>query len=932
MLWTFENYRLDTDNATLSRDGKPVVLRPKTFDVLQFLVERGGELVRKEALLEAIWKNSYVVEGVLTTSMSELRKLFGDTAKNQRYIATVYRRGYRFIATVNELETAGALNNALSASAAPEQDIPGDISRFPNPRSLVGREKECEGLINQLTSDADCRILSLVGPGGIGKTHLAVTVARQMAQSNSHPFDDGFCFARLQSLEKADEFCSVIVDALGLQSGGEETPQIHLQNFLSNKRMLLVIDNFEYYLDLRHVLTELISAAPEIKILVTSRESLNIPDAWFHPVNGLAFDKSIDSDAVRLFTYLAQRNQPEFDIDEKLPIVLQICEMVEGMPLALELAAGWLRMLSMDEVAAEITEGIDILADQHGDGSERHSSVRAVFNETWQRLTESERTLLKQISIFRGGTDREAIREITGASLPILARLVNKALLYTTSQLRYQMHELIRQYSEEELKADRALETETRNQHARHYLGFMENQYEPLCSDQQGIACQAIQVEFDNIRTAWYWAVSQRQFEWLQGSIRIVSYFSDLRGHFHEGLAMFEAAQTAIESSDHPHKQLLAGKIKMRAGILNFRLSRYDTALALFNEIRQIPGLEFEQSYVLRYLGDYHFSLSGFFTAEESKKFLDECIEQGDRFGNSHTRIECLIQFAFLYTNQIVDIELSQQYATQAVELARENSSPDVLAYALDVLAWTTNHRGDYAEAEALWLEALKIANKAGNRRNIALVTNWLGWSAWSVGEARLDEAARLFTDGLNSYRDLGDRANMSMSYADLALVLLEQGELDPAREYCQQGMELAGEIGRDDHYVYNLFVLGAVECAAGNLALARSHLARALTLAWEQEEQTNKPVVVFYVLQLLYAEYRDNAGDAGSVALKNIVTVLLFLQIYPATWQAFKDRARQFQQSIESEIGDKPFAAIKKLSNKKLTDTALKLIPALLT
>ena len=139
-------------------------------------------------------------------------------------------------------------------------------------------------------------------------------------------------------MEKVDEFCSVIVDALGLQSSGEETPQLHLQNFLGNKRMLQVIDNFEYYLDLQHVLTELISAAPEIKILLTSRESLNIPDAWFHPVNGLELSDSIDSDAVQLFVYLAQRNQPAFDIDEKFPIVLQICEMVEGMPLALELA------------------------------------------------------------------------------------------------------------------------------------------------------------------------------------------------------------------------------------------------------------------------------------------------------------------------------------------------------------------------------------------------------------------------------------------------------------------------------------------------------------------------------------------------------------------------------------------------------------------
>jgi DNA-binding winged helix-turn-helix (wHTH) protein/predicted ATPase len=932
MQWTFENYRLDTDNAALLRDGEQVNLRPKTYDVLQYLVEHAGELVRKEALLEAVWTNSYVVEGVLTTSMSELRKLFGDTAKNQRFIATVYRRGYRFVATVNEQNAETDRIDPGSVGTPGGGDAPHDLSKFPRLRTMVGREQECESLISQLADEPNCRILSLIGPGGIGKTHLAVMVVRLLAERDNHPFADGFGFVQLQSQEEVDEFCSDINEALDLQSGGEESSQQQLQYYLKNKRMLLLIDNFEYYLESKHVLTELITAAPGIKLLVTSRESLNVPDAWFHSVNGLEYSNSVDSEAVRVFAFLAKRNQPAFDVDAKLPVVLKICEMVEGMPLALELAASWLKMLSMEEVAAEIEEGLDFLEDQFGGENERQGSVRAVFNETWQRLTESERTLLKQISVFRGGADRDAIKQIIGAGLPILARLVNKALLYTTEQMHYRMHELIRQYAEEELRIDKDFETDARKRHAEYYLGYIDRQYDALCSNQQGEACNEIQAKFDNIRTAWYWAVSQNQIELLQESIRLVYFFCDLRGHFRDGLVMFEAALKMIEASDHPQKEQLAGKIKMRAGVLNFRLSRYDTALALFNEIRQIPDLDFEHIYVLRYLGDYHFSLAGFFTAEESKQFLDDCIQRSDYFDNTHTKIECLIQFAFLYTNQIVDIELSQQYATEAVQLARKNSSPDVLAYALNVHAWTMNHRGAYAEAEATWQEALEIATIAGNRRDVALVTNWLGWSAWSVGGERLNEANDLFSDALNRYQDLGDRAYVSMSYADLATVLLEQGNLDQAREYCRLGLELAEYIGRDDHHVYNMYVLGAVECAAGNLELARSHLTKSLTLAWEQEEQTNKPVVVFYVMQLLYAEYCENPEEAGPDALSNIITVSRFLQVYPLTWQAFKDRAQQFQQSIEPELDKNLFMAVNKLSDEKIIGTTLKLIPGLLT
>lgn len=925
MIWTFENYRLDTDNATLYRDDEAVELRPKTFDVLQFLVEHAGELVRKETLLEAVWENSYVVEGVLSTSMSELRKLFGDTAKNQRYISTVYRRGYRFIAEVNEHKAAASTDSEIPVVTPTNQGL-GSISKFPPYGNLIGREEECDRLKAQLIDDSDCRLLTLVGPGGIGKSHLAVMLARLIAQSEDNPFIDGFYFVHLQSAENPEDFSSVILEALGLQPSGEESPQLHLQKYLRKKRLLLVIDNFEYYFDLQSTLAELLGATTGIKILLTSRESLHISDAWFHPVTGLALDDSANSDAVKLFIYLAQRAQPEFDIEEKLPAVLRICELIEGTPLAMELAVGWMRMLSLDEVVAEIEANLDILANQTDD-SGRHGSMRAVFNETWERLTESERTLMKQLSVFRGGCDRNAIRATIGAGLPILARLVNKALIYTTRENRYYMHELIRQFAEEELRSDRSVETEARSQHAQHYLDFMENQFDPICGHQQGEACQVIQADFDNIRTAWHWALAQQQIDLMEGSIRMVAYYCDLRGHFHDGLAMLETALRTIEGSDHPRSKELISKIRVRSGILNFRLSRYDTALKCFSEARDLPGSDWDKAYALRYLGDHYFSLAGYFSAEQSRAFLEECMAYGDYMGYNHTIIECLIQLVFLYTNQFVDRELSHQYARQAVELARENSSPDVLAYALDMLAWTSNHRGDYGQAEALWREALEVATRAGNRREMALINDWLGWSAWSIGGERLDEARELYGESLLRYRELGDLTHEARTYAGLATVLLEQGDLEQARKNCGRGLAIADQIGRDDHFVYNLYILGAIECAAGNLSAARTCLTQSLELARNQEEQTNVPAAVYYLAHLLYAEYQSDPNAAESEALNDILAILHFLQINSATWQAIKDRAKQFQDLIESTHDDADSEAIKQLTDGQVTQKTAALI-----
>ena len=928
MQWRFENYRLDTDNAALWRDAEQIELRPKTFDVLRYLVEHAGELVSKETLLEAVWTNSYVVEGVLTTSMSELRKIFGDTAKNQRFIATVYRRGYRFIASVEEVSTAagGAPEAPARRRAAGNT---GQVTRlFPQQRVFVGRKQERRRLVKLLIKDRDCRILTLVGPGGIGKTRLALAVVNRIDERDEHPFDDGLFAVALQALDSQDEIYTPIADALGLQSSGGSSLQEQIHEYLKDRKMLLFLDNFEHLMDQAPALSELIAAAPGVKLLVTSRESLPIPEAWFHPVNGLELGQSADADAVRLFARMAQRNQPEFDIDKKLPTVLRICELVEGMPLALELAAAWLKMLSMEEVADEIEKGIDILADEYVGGADRHGSVRAIFLETWQRLKKEERTLLKQLAVFRGGADRAAINALIGAGLPLLARLVNKSLLRTTHQLRYRMHELIRQYAEERLADNPQREAEARERHADYYLDWMGAQIERLRSAEQGDACRAINANFDNIRAAWRWAVANNRVDLLKRAIRALSLYCDLRGLFQDGLNLFDPAQEIIASSQHPDRDLLLDQIRVRRAILNFRLSRYDTSLALFLPVLESTRHEYERCLILRFLGDYHYSHAGHLSAERALGYLEECIGLAQKSGDIHVQSECLTELAILYTNLIIDIEKSRACAAEAVKLARRTGRPDLLAHALDVLAWTTNHRGDYAAAEAIWREVYDIACNSGNRAIEALAMNWLGWSAWSFGGDRHAEAVAYFSDSLERYRDLGDRANVAMTSADLATVLLEQGELDAAREHCRRGLELAAYIGRGDHDVYNRYTLGAVECAAGNLTEAREHLEQSLVMAWEQEEQTNKPVVMYYIAQLLYAEHQAGVAEDR---LDEIVRLLLFLQYYPPNWQAFRDRAARLLERIETENPTRDFGALRAEPEIEVIEGVIASIPTLM-
>jgi predicted ATPase len=300
-----------------------------------------------------------------------------------------------------------------------------------NHTSFIGREKEYSD-IRQLLAQADCHILTLVGPGGIGKTRLAL----QVSAMNQDDFARGTFVAYLQPLRSSQFFVSAVADALGVSLTGPEPPLVQLAHYLSDKEALIVIDNFEHLLDAADQLAQLLSSTPHVKYLITSREALNLREEWLYPVLGLSFPTQADGrssgqndDAVQLFHERAQRVYPDFALDKEIEAVVQICQLVGGMPLALELAAAWRKTLNCQEIADEIQGGLEFLTTHMRNVSERHHSMQTVFDQTWQRLTARQQAVFKKLSVFRGGFLREAVVAITGASLPILSALVDKSLL-----------------------------------------------------------------------------------------------------------------------------------------------------------------------------------------------------------------------------------------------------------------------------------------------------------------------------------------------------------------------------------------------------------------------------------------------------------------------------------------------------------------------
>ena len=404
-------------------------------------------------------------------------------------------------------------------------------NHLPTPTaSFVGRDEELERIAT-LLADPKCHFLTLVGPGGMGKTRLAIEVARRVPFSAVH-------FVALQPLNSPDFLVSTIADAMGFEFYSGSEPKQQLLDYLREKPCLLLLDNFEHLLDGVELLIDILQAAPNVKLLVTSRERLNVQEEWVLALEGLAFPNDQAAlpqesySAVQLFVERARQAQARFSLDDNTQAVQAICQAVEGMPLGLELAATWLRAMTCSQIAAHITSGLDFLTTPLRNVPERHRSLRVVFEQSWKLLSDDERAVLMRLSIFRGGFDLEAAESVARATLPLLAGLVDKSLVRLSPSGRYDLHELLRQYAADKLTD--ANEVRTTIQHHFDYFLKMASSAEAHRFGSEQVAWyERLELELDNLRAALAWSVETENGLLLAG---VLSFFFDFRLHWEEGI------------------------------------------------------------------------------------------------------------------------------------------------------------------------------------------------------------------------------------------------------------------------------------------------------------------------------------------------------------------------------------------------------------
>ncbi len=693
---------------------------------------------------------------------------------------------------------------------------------------FVGRVDDLAKLLT-LLSQPDQRLLTLLGPGGMGKTRLAIEVAQQIVSSspisNLH-FPDGVFFVSLAPLTSLDSLAPAIVSTIDMDLRGAE-PQQTLLKFLQSKQLLLILDNFEHLLEGAGMVAELIQGAPRLRIIVTSRARLNLHSETVHQVRPLALSKAaslasaMGSDSVRLFVQCAERSNRSFAVNESnLSAVLHICQLVEGMPLGLEMAAAWSEWLSVNEIAKEIEKSSDFLSVDWPDAPARQRSMRAVFEWSWKLLNEHEQQVFRSLSIFRGGFARAAAEQVADASLRTLVSLANKSFLNVShaqgdAAPRYHIHELLRQFAAEELRISGGIQT-TSQRHSDYYLDFLTVREEQMFR-QSGGAIAELQGEWDNIYQAWTWAAQQKNLGELGRSIYTLAQYCHIAGLATQAVQLFQLAAQSLqgEKEGSEPKQEDVGKRKY---VLSSIYSLQSEALVMLSRYKE--GEEFARRGIVwgKASGNHHAEVLGHFTLA---KLLGT---QG------HYREA---QQGMLQT-----FELLQDYQQ------KNEGAGKLLEAELSIMLWLGHLAmmcDQFQEAKTRFRAGLHLSQSMTRKRaEVSFLLNLADLLVHRFGDYAI--AKEHYQDALRISRDLGFRWGEGSALLEFGDLLRFQGKYTHALDFYSRALLIFETIHHPSKAIYSEMSIGLLFCYVGEYE--RSHLifARLANLLETLPEDSIKP------------------------------------------------------------------------------------------
>ena len=817
-----------------------------------------------------------------------------------------------------DLHAAFGLTTRTAAPPATPHNLPTPIIPF------IGRVREQTDLLG-LLKDPDVRLVSIVAPGGMGKTRLALKVGRQaLAQ-----FADGVYLVELAPLADSGGIAPTIASVVGYNFKDDGRSQIQqLLDYLATKKILLLLDNFEHLLDGIGIIADLLRQAPRLKILVTSRQRLNQSGETVFNLRGMAlpsWESGADIfhyDAVQLFRLSARRLQPDFNLTgDNMATVIQICHLVQGMPLGILLAASWISVLSPAEIRAEIQHSLDILQANESDLPERQRSIRAIFDHSWEMLTEGGQQVFMKLAIFRGSFTLDAGRATADFTLPQLQSLIGKGLVTKNPNSgRYQIHELLRQYLAEKLDTHPQEKTQAESRHAAYFADFVE-------SREDETKWPEMQAAVNDLTAALLWAACYQEGAIVERIAKHLYDFYAGRGLYETALGIFEEASELIAGDEPADEAVQRAMVKLLGviGACQERLHRNDAARAALEQSlllarrlddpAQIAFSLHELSKIALNVGDgvaarklaeealailrrqnreqaiFSLYFLGNIALEtghlaEAERWYSEGLSSAKAHGHANTlSIAIPLNGLGVVAWRRGEPQTAQNYIEESLEIARTIGHRWSAAECLKDLGRIAADRGDYERAQTLLAESLDIYAAIGKHVNAAYAVRHQGWLAECQGDDR--RAARFYEQSFSVFEVEGGELALLFPLVDWGRMAVRLGDYEAAQSRLDMALAAFERVEHSGGIV-------ATQTGLGMLAGAQGRLAEGIALLRESLRRAQDCQEVYESAQTA-VELADLLARQGNFAAA--WPLLDWAGAHPATPFHFRQRVRDLRQ-----------------------------------
>ncbi|MFN2135882.1 MAG: ATP-binding protein, partial [Candidatus Promineifilaceae bacterium] len=738
-------------------------LRRQALETLDQLMD--GELARRQLREAAAYaRRALAIDELRESAHRGLIKALGQMGKRAAALKQ-YERCRRLLE--RELSVAPSEETEAIAADIRRHDKRGKReTRLPLPANpLIGREGELEDLATLLGDRA--RLVSIVGPGGMGKTHLALELARSLTdgdeggRAEDTSVLEQALYVDMAPLAEAADLVAAIARALGLAFNADDRGEGLKQrvlNALADRNLLLLLDNFEHLMEAAPLLSEILQASPTVKLLVTTRERLKLRAEHTYPIGGLTHStwttpvEASRDPAVQLFIYHARRARPAFRLhSEQLGPLREIMGLTGGMPLALILAAGWVKVLDMAQIATEIGHSLDFLEATERDVPSRQRSMRAAFGATWGRLNAREKAIFAALSVFRGGFTLAAAGEVSGTTARHLLSLVDHSLLVREEDGRFEIHELLRQFAAAKLEESGDRENKL-SAHSAFYLHWLANLLPDLKGSGQLDAADEIGEEFYNVRAAWHYACENRCWLSFPAASQSLLLYTLVRSRYNEGIALFDIARLAsmLQQSELEkvvHAYAVAG---WHASL--FYAGSWEEALAVIPKLQAITDV-LSDPFTVAYCRLMMYELPGPIPAATVIKWME---------------------------NAITIFHKAEEVLYSALAYHR--------------LGWSRHRNGQAVEALQALRRGLASAERTGDFYATSVLLRSLGALIW-MAEGLSEEAVCCYREAAELQRYMGAWVPYAHSLSEVATIpVWKEGDLITGRPLLDEALVIAEE------------------------------------------------------------------------------------------------------------------------------------------